>query len=147
MAYLKPALFTRSVFNRLAMRFGISGAVTLAVAGRRSGRKQTIPVIPVTVAGARYLISPHGEADWVKNIRASGGGELRDKGKKERFRISEIPVAERPPVLAAYQQAAGQAVKGNFAALPEPADHRVSRIMSASRSGLMSLGYGPVGRS
>ncbi len=133
MAYLKPALFTRSVFNRLAMRFGIGGAVTLAVAGRRSGREQTIPVIPVTVAGARYLVSPRGEADWVRNLRAAGGGELRDKGKTERFRISEIPVVERPPILAAYQRVAGQAVKGNFAALPEAADHPVFRILPASR--------------
>lgn len=133
MAYLNPALFTRRVFNPLAMRFGISGAVTLAVAGRRSGHEQTIPVIPVTVAGARYLVSPRGEADWVKNIRAAGGGELREKGKHERFRVSEIPVDERPLILTAYQQVAGQAVQGNFAALPDPADHPVFRIMSASR--------------
>ena len=84
MAYLKPAFFMCSVFNRLAMRFGIGGAVTLAVAGRRSGREQTIPVIPVTVVGARYLVSPRGEDDGVRNLQAAGGAELRDKPSTRR---------------------------------------------------------------
>ncbi len=132
MAYLRPAFFTRRIFNPLAMRFGISGAVTLAVAGRRSGHEQAIPVIPVEYGGVRYLVSPRGEAEWVRNLRASGGqGALRSAGKSERFHASEIPAAERPLILTAYQEVAGRAVAGNFAALPEPQDHPIFRLAPA----------------
>ena len=99
MAYPKPALFMRSVFNRLAMRFGIGGSVTLAVAGRRSGREQTIAVIPMTVAGARYLVSPRGEADRVDNLQAAGGAEVRDKPSTRR---------SSPPGLSAGGGASGE---------------------------------------
>ncbi len=129
MAYLRPAFFTRRIFNPLAMRFGISGAVTLVVVGRRSGSEKAIPVIPVEYGGARYLVSPRGEAEWVRNLRAAGGeGLLRSEGKSERFHASEIPAAERPSILTAYQGVAGRAVAGNFAALPEPQDHPVFRL-------------------
>jgi len=129
MSYLRPAFFTQRIFNPLAMRFGISGAVTLAVKRRRSGSEQTIPVIPVEYGDARYLVSPRGEAEWVRNLRAAGGrGSLRSKGGIEHFQSSEIPVAERPPILAAYQGVAGRAVAGNFAALPDPQDHPVFRL-------------------
>lgn len=132
MAYLRPAFFARRIFNPLAMRFGINGAVTLVVAGRRSGHEQAIPVTPVEYGGARYLVSPRGEAEWVRNLRASGGeGMLRSAGKSERFHASEIPAAERPPILTAYQKVAGRAVAGNFAALPEPQDHPIFRLAPA----------------
>jgi hypothetical protein len=45
------------------MRFGAGGARTLAVERRRSGGLQRVPVIPVEHEGARYLVSPRGEAD------------------------------------------------------------------------------------
>lgn len=78
MSYLRPAFFTQRVFNPPAMRFGIGGAVTLAEKRRRNWSEQTIPVIPVEHGGARYLVSPRGEAEWVQNLRAAGGrGALR----------------------------------------------------------------------
>jgi len=52
MAYLKPPLFARRVFNPLAKRFGIGGSVELVIA-RRTGEPQSIPVIPVEHDGAR----------------------------------------------------------------------------------------------
>jgi deazaflavin-dependent oxidoreductase (nitroreductase family) len=130
MAYLRPPLFQRRFFNPLAMRAGIGGATTLAVAGRRSGQVRTIPVIPIEHDGARYLVSTRGEAEWVRNLRAAGKGELRRRGRSEPFSAEEVPVAERPPVLAAYRVVAGRVVKSYFAALPEPADHPVFRITS-----------------
>jgi deazaflavin-dependent oxidoreductase (nitroreductase family) len=113
------------------VRFEISGAVTLVGAGRRSGRVQTVPVIPVEHDGARYLVSPRGEAEWVRNLRAVGGqGTVRPKAGTTRFQATEIPVAERSPILAAYRRVAGQAVAGDFAALPNPQDHPVFRFGS-----------------
>lgn len=129
MPYLRPPLVVRRIFNPIAMRFGISGTEALAVRGRRSGKVHRVPVIPIEYEGARYLVSPRGETDWVRNLRASGGhGELQGKEGVQPFRATELPAAERPPVIAAYRAVGGRAVKSFFDALPDPADHPVFRI-------------------
>src|SRR5262245_5068901 len=107
------------------MRTGLSGVETLTVHGRRSGKPRSVPVIPVEHAGTRYLVSPRGESEWVKNLRAAGGGRLTRRGRSHDFTAEEVPVDSRPPVLAAYQEMAGRAVRGYFDQLPDPADHPV----------------------
>jgi len=82
MAYLKPPLFQRRVFNPLAMRFGIGGAVTLVVPGRRTGHLEKVPVIPVEHDGARYLVSTRGESNWVRNLRAAGGKAMEPRRER-----------------------------------------------------------------
>jgi deazaflavin-dependent oxidoreductase (nitroreductase family) len=129
MAYLKPPVFARRVFNPLAMRFGIGGSNTLVVAGRGTGAPQRVPVIPVEYGGDRYLVSTRGESDWVRNLRAAGGrGQLERRSRLEAFAATELPVAEREPVLAAYRKLAGKTVDPYFKKLPDPADHPVFRI-------------------
>ena len=128
MAYLKPAAFTRRVFNPLAMRLGLSGTQTLVVPGRRTGRPLRVPVIPVEHGGSRYVVSTRGESEWVRNLRASGHGELRTRRGAEPFEAVELPEDERGPVIDAYRRAAGRAVTGYWRKLPEPADHPVFRL-------------------
>lgn len=129
MAYRKPAFFIRSVFNPLAMRFGIGGTTTLSVPRRRSGGEQRVPLVILEQDGQRYLVSARGETDWVRNLRAAGGqGELERRGATERFSSSEVAVGERSALLEAYRKLAGQAVSGHFKALPDPADHPVFRL-------------------
>ena len=48
-------------------------AVTLEVAGRRSGRPRRNPVLVTTCAEADYLVSLAGETEWVRNVRAAHG--------------------------------------------------------------------------
>jgi hypothetical protein len=124
MAYRKPMLFTRKVFNPLAMRFGISGVKALAVRRRRSGTLQRVPLIAVERDGMRYLVSPRGETDWVRNLRAAGEAEF----DAQPVRATEVPVAERPPIIALYREVAGKAVASHFKALPDPADHPIFRL-------------------
>lgn len=128
MPYVRPPLLVRRVFNPIAMRFGISGTEALAVRGRRSGAVHRVPVIPVAHEGARYLVSPRGETDWVRNLRAAGGGDLGPWKGTRPFHATELSAAERPPVIAAYRAAAGRAVKSFFEAMPDAADHPVFRI-------------------
>ena len=128
MAYLRPPLFTRAVFNRVAMRTGLGGSETLVVRGRSTGELQRIPVIPVTLQGERYVVSTRGESEWVRNLRAAGGAELHGKRGSTAFRASEVPVAERPPILTAYRKKAGRTAEAYFAKLPDPQDHPVFRI-------------------
>jgi deazaflavin-dependent oxidoreductase (nitroreductase family) len=128
MAYLKPPAFTQRVFNPLAVKFGLGGTTALVVAGRSTGKPQTIPVYPVEHKGVRYLVSTRGEADWVRNLRAAGKGELRGKQGTEEFRATEVPADQRAPILTAYHQMVGKRVDGYFEKLPDPADHPVFRI-------------------
>jgi len=44
----------------------------LTVRGRKSGQPHTTPVVIVEQEGKRYLLSPFGVVDWVRNLRASG---------------------------------------------------------------------------
>ncbi|MDP9794163.1 deazaflavin-dependent oxidoreductase (nitroreductase family) [Catenuloplanes nepalensis] len=78
-------------------------AVTLEVIGRRSGRPIAVPVVVATVDGERYLVSMLGErANWVHNVRAAGGRAVLRRGRREPVLLSEVPVAQRPPILRRY---------------------------------------------
>src|SRR5581483_11073263 len=70
MAYIKPPWFVQKVFNPLAMMLGMSGVATLAIKGRTSGAVRKVPVIPIEVNGAKYIVSTRGESEWVRNLRA-----------------------------------------------------------------------------
>ena len=134
MAYLKPPLFAKRVFNPLAMRFGISGTETLVVPRRRSREPQRVPVIPVDYQGARYIVSTRGESDWVRNLREAGGGELHSKGSTKAFTASEVPVEQRAAIIDAYRTKAGKTVDTYFKKLPEAEDHPIFRVEDSQRT-------------
>jgi deazaflavin-dependent oxidoreductase (nitroreductase family) len=105
--YLKPSWFTRNVFNRgvaALTKLGISvwGSRILAVRGRTTNEWRTTPVNVLTEDGHRYLVAPRGTTQWVRNIRASGSGELRLGRSSETIRVVELADDEKPPVLRAY---------------------------------------------
>ena len=107
MTYQKPDWATKNIVNPLIMfatRLGLSmrGSRILAVPGRKSGTVHTTPVNLLNHEGARYLVAPRGNTQWVRNVRAAGGGELRLGRKRERFRATELSDAEKPALLRAY---------------------------------------------
>lgn len=97
-------------------RRGLSlfGAADLAVRGRVSGQWRRVPVNPMTVADTTYLVSARGESDWVRNLRAAGGGELRVGRRVRTFRAEELPDQEKPELLRRYLRRWGFEVKGYF---------------------------------
>ena len=107
MKYDKPDWMTRHLFNPLIAgltRMGLSmrGSRILAVRGRKSGEWRTTPVNLLHLEDQRYLVAPRGDTQWSRNIRVAGGGELRLGSKREAFTVTELPDAEKPPVLRAY---------------------------------------------
>jgi deazaflavin-dependent oxidoreductase (nitroreductase family) len=103
---IKPAKMDK-IFNGLAgwlTKIGISlaGSRILAVRGRKSGEWRTTPVNPMVYEGERYLVAPRGHTQWVRNMRVSGGGELRLGRKVETFTAVEISDAEKPEILRLY---------------------------------------------
>jgi deazaflavin-dependent oxidoreductase (nitroreductase family) len=105
--YRAPGWFTRNVFNRvvaLMTRLGVSvlGSRVLAVRGRTSGEWRTTPVNLLEREGKRYLVAPRGEAQWVRNLRVAGAGQLRVGNRVEDFRARELGDNEKLPMLRAY---------------------------------------------
>ena len=106
--YLRPGWFTTNVFNRIVAgltRLGVSvlGSRVLEVRGRTSGEPRRVPVNLLTLEGERYLVSPRGTTQWVRNLRASGGeGTLLLGRRREAFAATELGDDEKPPLLRAY---------------------------------------------
>jgi deazaflavin-dependent oxidoreductase (nitroreductase family) len=106
--FKRPGWFTKNVFNRAVAgltRLGVSvwGSRVLEVRGRSSGEWRRTPVNLLTVDGRRYLVSPRGHSQWVRNMRVSGGGRLRIGPRSETFTATELLEDElKVPVLRAY---------------------------------------------
>ncbi|GGP63355.1 nitroreductase family deazaflavin-dependent oxidoreductase [Streptomyces melanogenes] len=116
--YLQGSRFTvkmNSVIGWLA-RHGLSlaGTAELSVRGRKSGKMQRVPVNPHTYEGAQYLISARGHSQWVRNMRAAGGGELWVGRKVRAFTVAEVPDSEKTAVLRTYLERWGWEVNQYF---------------------------------
>src|SRR4051794_24699869 len=105
--YRRPGWLTTQVFNRIVARLtrlgvSVAGSRVLEVPGRKSGEPRRTPVNPLTIDGDRYLVAPRGNTQWVRNLRASGSGRLMVGRRGEAFTATEVPDAEKPPILRAY---------------------------------------------
>jgi deazaflavin-dependent oxidoreductase (nitroreductase family) len=105
--YQRPGWFTTHVFNRLVAgltRAGISvmGSRVLEVRGRKTGEPRRTPVNLLTFEGGRYLVAPRGHTQWVRNLRASGEGQLWLGRRSESFTATEVSDHEKPRLLRAY---------------------------------------------
>jgi deazaflavin-dependent oxidoreductase (nitroreductase family) len=86
------------------VRMGISlkGSRILYVRGRKSGEWRSTPVNLLTYGGGQYLIAPRGHTQWVRNMRAAGGGRLQLGRRMTSFTAAELPDDQKPAVLREY---------------------------------------------
>lgn len=97
--------------------------LTLQVRGRSTGRLYSTILVVGTYEGQRYLVSMLGdESEWVKNVRAAGGRARIKRGRSRPVMLTEIPPAERAPILKAWCQVATSGRRH----LPLPHDAPVS---------------------
>jgi len=120
-AVLPPTRAVR-IIRRVAdpLFIGTGIAAVLTVAGRRSGAPHSVKVTPVDLGKARYLISFHGETNWVLNLRVAGRCDLRRLGQTTAWTAVEVVGNERDLVLAKY-----------LARLPGPLRSDYSRRLAA----------------
>ena len=105
--FQEPGWFTRNVFNKIvnglmALGISIAGSRVLEVKGRKSGEWRSTPVNLLEVDGARYLVAPRGNTQWVRNMRVAGGGRLRLGRKTEDFKATEVGLEPAVPIIRAY---------------------------------------------
>lgn len=106
--YRAPGWLTRNVFNRAVAgltRAGLSvwGSRVLEVPGRSTGEPRRVPVNLLTVDGRRYLVSPRGNSQWVRNVRANDGRLDLLLGRQRTHHVAtELSDSEKPEILRAY---------------------------------------------
>ncbi|MFZ0664413.1 MAG: nitroreductase family deazaflavin-dependent oxidoreductase [Acidimicrobiales bacterium] len=106
--YKKPDWFTKHLMNPLVnglTRTGISvmGSRVLEHTGRKTGEVHHTPVNLLHLDGKQYLMSPRGETQWVRNVRAAEGRLILVKGRKRsEYQATEVTTDERIAILRAY---------------------------------------------
>ena len=121
--YRRPTKVTQT-FNRFmswlaSLGLMPSDTVTLEVKGRRSGKIRSNVVTWVEQDEKRYLVSPRGESEWVRNVRAADGeAVLRHRGR-QRVRLEEMATEERAPIIKAYLAKTAMATRQHFGVDPK----------------------------
>ena len=68
--------------------------VLITVRGRKSGLLRTTPVTIAENSGRRGVISPFGEVNWVRNLRAAGRATITVGRRREEVTAIELGPAE-----------------------------------------------------
>jgi deazaflavin-dependent oxidoreductase (nitroreductase family) len=139
--YRPPAGWYRRLgrFGALLTSLGLAprDAVTLEVAGRKSGRVRRTPILVTRHRDGDYLVSLAGESQWVRNVRAAGGeAVIRRRGRRE-VRLEEVAADDRAAIIAAYldagrERSGGKAHAGQarfyFGLEPDPSIDDIAAI-------------------
>jgi deazaflavin-dependent oxidoreductase (nitroreductase family) len=87
-------------FNPLAERMlgigipmGPNALIT--VRGRKSGEPRTTPVALIEIGGKRWVSSPFGDVNWVRNLRAAGQATLTLGRREELVTATELTREEK----------------------------------------------------
>jgi deazaflavin-dependent oxidoreductase (nitroreductase family) len=72
---------------------GPNGLIT--VRGRKSGRLRTTPVAIIEASGRRWIWSPFGEEQWVRNLRAAGRASVTKRRRTEEVSATELDPMQR----------------------------------------------------
>ena len=78
---------------RAGVRLGPNVLVT--VPGRKSGQPRSTPLAIVELDGRRWLWSPWGDTNWVRNLRAAGRATITVNRQTEAVAVRELDPAER----------------------------------------------------
>lgn len=129
--YLEPKagenVFHRGVARLTKAGLSLYGSRVLSVRGRKSGEWRSVPVNPMRHEGERYLVAPRGHTQWVRNLRAAGGGRLRIGRRVETFTAVEVADEAKPEILRAYLKRWGWEVGAFFEGVTKNASDETLR--------------------
>ncbi len=89
---------------RALLRRGVGppGIWLLTTRGRKTGMPRTTPVSLLEDETGRYLVSPYGATEWVRNARAAGAVTLHRGRHSEELTVTELEPTESARVLKRY---------------------------------------------
>jgi len=80
----------------------IAGTRALRVRGRKTGKQRAVVINLLTVDGVDYLVSPRGNTQWARNVRAAAVVEMGPRWHRQRVRASEVGDEAKPDLLRRY---------------------------------------------
>jgi deazaflavin-dependent oxidoreductase (nitroreductase family) len=95
----------------------IAGTRALRVRGRKTGKPRTVVINLLSIDGVDYLVSPRGNTQWARNVRAAGDVEMGPRWRRQRVVATEVDDAAKPEVLKRYLERWYWQVKGYVAGL------------------------------
>lgn len=107
----------------------IAGTRALRVRGRKSGQQRSVVVNLLSVDGAEYLVSPRGNTQWARNVRAAGVVETGPRWRRRRATVTEVSDDAKPDILRRYLQRWYWQVKDYVGGVtPESADDELRAV-------------------
>ena len=121
--YRRPAKLTQMMNGALGWLASLgltpSHMITLEVKGRRSGETRSTVMNIVEYEGENYVVSPRGESEWVRNLRAAGGEAIIHRRGRRSVRLEEVPAEQRAPILKKYLGENAMSTKQHFGIDPK----------------------------
>jgi deazaflavin-dependent oxidoreductase (nitroreductase family) len=100
--YVRMANVMTSTMLRMGIKLtgpGKSPMYLITVRGRKSGLPRTTPIATLEKGGQRYILTPYGVVDWVRNLRAAGTANLTRGHRTDEVRAIELPPEEASRIL------------------------------------------------
>jgi deazaflavin-dependent oxidoreductase (nitroreductase family) len=116
--------FTRSL---LALGISFNGSALITVPGRKSGVPRSTPISMVEFEGQRYVQSPFGSVDWVRNLRAAGKATLSWGSRHETVVATELTPEQAAPVIKSMLGHAPQMIREYFDVTSESSLEDIAR--------------------
>jgi deazaflavin-dependent oxidoreductase (nitroreductase family) len=88
-------LFSRFLQFLLAVGIPLGFNRLVTIRGRKSGLPRPTPLAVIQVAGRRWVWSPWGEVNWVRNLRVAGRATITGRGRQDEVRATELDPTER----------------------------------------------------
>lgn len=110
----------------------IAGTRALQVRGRKTGKARSVVINVLRVDEVDYLVSPRGNTQWVRNVRAAGVVGVGPRWHRRQLRANEVADSAKPDLLKRYLDKWYWEVKGHIAGLtPDSGDDEI-RAAAAS---------------
>jgi len=107
----------------------IQGSTALRVRGRASGEPRQVVINLLTVDGRDYLVSPRGNTQWARNVRAAGEVEIGSRRNARTRHVAELADDAKPALLRRYLDRWYWQVKGHIGGLtPASTDAQVRAV-------------------
>jgi len=103
--------FTRSL---LALGISFNGSTLITVPGRKTGQPHSTPITVVEFEGQRYVQSPFGSVNWVRNLRTAGQATLSWGRRHETVIATELTPEQAAPVIRSILPHAPKVIQDYF---------------------------------